>query len=180
MSRKRRRTGRRPDATGRSAEPAQYVNVSYRFLQSDAWRSLGGAAVKVYWELRARFNGGNNGQLHLSLEEAAALLSLGKATILRALQELEAKGFIRLAKRGQWYGRRASEYAVTDREVDGAPATNDWKDWRPDAGKAPRAPRYRRPAHKTKSGSIADHIGRSTGSETDRTTQHGSATAPVA
>ncbi len=43
-------------------------------LRSDAWHALGGPAGKVYFEIRTRFNGGNKGQLTLSLDEAARLL----------------------------------------------------------------------------------------------------------
>jgi DNA-binding MarR family transcriptional regulator len=97
----------------------QYVYLSYPMLHSLAWRSLSGAAVKVWLELRTRFNGGNNGRLRLSLDEAARILQLGKATVMRALKELEAKGFVKLTRRGQWYGHRASEWAVTDKGIDG-------------------------------------------------------------
>ncbi len=123
--------GRRVNAKGRN-DGEQYVKLSYRMLRSDAWRSLGGPAMKVYFELRTRFNGGNNGQLTLSLDEAKRLLKLGKATVGRALTELQAKGFIVMTKRGQWYGRQATEYAVTDKPVKGLPATNAWKHWRPE------------------------------------------------
>src|SRR5215472_12431808 len=58
-------------------------NLSYSLVNSEAWRTLRGAAVKVFLELRTRFHGGNNGKLHMSLEEAARLLRLGKATVLR-------------------------------------------------------------------------------------------------
>ncbi len=110
----------------------QYVKLSYRMLHSDAWRSLSGPAVKVYFELRSRFNGTNNGQLTLSLDEAVRLLKIGKTTAMRALSELEVKGFIVMTKRGKWYGRLASEYAVTDKPVSGAMATHAWKHWRPE------------------------------------------------
>ena len=110
----------------------QYVKLSYRMLRSPAWRSLGGPAVKVYFELRSRYMGSNNGQLTLSLDEATRLLGLGKATVGRALVELEAKGFIVKTKQGRWYGRLASEYAVTDKPVNGIPATTAWKHWKPE------------------------------------------------
>ncbi|MBO6864080.1 MAG: helix-turn-helix domain-containing protein [Alphaproteobacteria bacterium] len=99
-------------------------------LQSDAWRSLSGPAVKVFLELRSRFNGGNNGRLHLSLDEAARLLGIGKATVQRAFNDLESRGFIRMNRRGNWYGRRATEWIVTDCAMDGENATHDWKRWR--------------------------------------------------
>ena len=34
-------------------------------IQHDAWRSLKGNSIKVYLELHSRFNGKNNGDLHL-------------------------------------------------------------------------------------------------------------------
>ena len=121
--------GGKINAKGRN-DSEQYVKLSYRMLRSDAWRSLGGPAVKVFFELRSRFNGTNNGQLTLSLDEAMRLLKIGKTTVMRALRELEQKGFVVMTKRGQWYGRQASEYAVTDKPVNGVLATNAWKHWR--------------------------------------------------
>ena len=98
--------------------------------ESPAWRSLTGAAVKVYVELRRRYNGGNNGKLSLSLKEAATLLGLSKTTVGRALDQLVERGFIKRTQEGHWYGRRAAEYAVTDRSLDGHPPTNAWQNWR--------------------------------------------------
>ena len=110
----------------------QYAKLSYSMLRSPAWRSLRGQAVKVYFELRARYTGSNNGHITLSMDEGARLLKIGKATVLRSLSELEEKGFITRTKRGQWYGRLASEYAVTDKPVNGAIPTHSWKNWRPE------------------------------------------------
>ena len=123
--------GNKVNAKGRN-DSEQYVKLSYRMLRSDAWRSLGGPAVRVYFELRTRYMGRNNGQLTLSLDEGARLLGLGKATVGRALTELESKGFIVMTKRGQWHGRLATEYAITDKPLNGVPATNAWKHWRPE------------------------------------------------
>jgi DNA-binding transcriptional MocR family regulator len=72
----------------------------------------------------------SNGDLSLSLEEAARLLHLGKATVARAFAELEAKGFIVMTARGRWYGRQATTYAVTDRPMGKNPPTNAWRAWR--------------------------------------------------
>lgn len=98
--------------------------------RSEAWRSLSGGAVKVFIELHTRFHGGNNGKLNLSLDEGARILQLGKATVVRALAELTEKGFIKLKKRGRWYGRKASEYALTTKSCEGQPSTNEWRRWR--------------------------------------------------
>lgn len=120
---------RRVNATGRN-ETEQFVPIGYAMAQSAAFRSLGGNALKVWVELRSRFNGMNNGKLTLSLDEAARTLGIGKATAQRAFSELEAKGFIKTTRIGQWYGRLATEYAVTDRPLNGHLASHDWKRWR--------------------------------------------------
>lgn len=101
-------------------------------VRSPAWRSLKGPAVKIYVELRSRYNGGNNGELSLSMDEAARLLHMSKSTAHAAFLELIEKGFITMIERGRWYGRKATIYAVTDRSLDGHPASNDWKHWRPE------------------------------------------------
>ena len=115
---------------GRKGE-GQYFTLSYSLVNSEAWRTLSGSAVKVWLELRTRFHGANNGKLHMSLEEAAGLLGLGKATVQRALRELEERSFVECTKRGRWYGRMASEWAVFDKGVNGELPSYKWKQWRP-------------------------------------------------
>lgn len=136
--------GRHTLQNGRSSAE-QFVPLGYPMLHSEAWRSLSGGAIKVFLELRSRYNGENNGKLCLSFTDASRLLALGKATVKRAYAELVEKGFIRLAKKGHWYGRHANEWAVTDRSCQGHLASNDWKRWR-------QAP------PKTERGSITEHI----------------------
>ncbi|MHA6289136.1 DeoR family transcriptional regulator [Maricaulis sp. CAU 1757] len=122
---------RRHDAKGRRVKGGQFVPLSYPMAHSDAWRSLGGASAKVYVELRSRFNGGNNGDLSLSYGEAADLLGLGKSTVRRAFEELQAKGFVVKTDGGSWYGRKAATWAVTDRPlVPGGASPNTWQGWR--------------------------------------------------
>ena len=134
------------NATGRN-DTEQYLKIPYSMARSAAFRSLGGPALKVWIELRSRFNGRNNGELSLSLDEGARLLGMGKTTVGRAFAELEEKGFIVMTRRGKWYGRLATTWAVTDRSHNGHLATNAWKHWRPQAGtshtESKRAPRYR-------------------------------------
>jgi hypothetical protein len=110
MPRKRQKS----NATGRQKHEGQYARVSYSFWRSDAWRSLSGPAAKIWCELRCRFNGGNNGELYLSMDEAARHLKIGKATAQRAFKELVSKGFIQVTRQGRWYGRQATQYRFTD------------------------------------------------------------------
>lgn len=173
---RRRKNGSRVNATGRSQGDGQYVNLPYSLLNSEAWRTLSGSAVKVFLELRTRFHGANNGKLHLSLEEAAGLLKLGKATVQRAFQDLEQRGLVACTKRGQWYGRQASEWAVADKGVDGGPPAYLWKQWRPSG--RPRASVLKW-TEKTERGSEMGPSGVATGPLQNREHIDGSATEPV-
>src|SRR5215468_4038502 len=110
-----RRRGKRARRSGEG----QYVHLSYSMLLSPAWLSLSGAAARLWLLLRTRYNGGNNGRLTLSLEEAAASFTSARQRCSLRLPKLEEKGFVVCIRRGHWYGRRASEWAVTDKGVDG-------------------------------------------------------------
>jgi len=168
MARKRPRLGRPVNIKGRSKGEGQYATLPYEMLHSPAWRSLSGPAVKVWLELRTRFHGANNGRLILSLEEAARLLVLGKATVQRALVELQDKGLVIRTRRGQWYGRIASTWATTDKSINGDSPPQAWKVWR-----APTTPQ------KTKRGSETAPSRDAMGSEMDRGSFNGTISEPV-
>lgn len=126
----RNRKGRKPDRTGRSKGEAQYLQLFYVMARHQAWRSLGGPAVKLWIELRMSFNGRNNGSIFLSYEDAATRLNLSKSTVKRAYAELQEKGFLSLRVKGNWYGRRAHEWIFTDLPHRDMPPTRDWENWR--------------------------------------------------
>lgn len=118
---------------GKRSEEGQYIPLPYAQLKSPAWRSLSGAAVKVWLELHTRYNGGNNGNVRLSMNEAVSALGIGKGTAQRAFKELQDKGFIALVVSGNWYNRRAHEWRITTKQMDtpkGRTApTNEWRNW---------------------------------------------------
>ncbi|WP_341861314.1 helix-turn-helix domain-containing protein [Gymnodinialimonas sp. 57CJ19] len=118
----------------RSETEGQYINMPYAMLKSEAWRSLSGAAIKVWFELHTRYHGGNNGNVRLSMNEAVKALGISKGTAQRAFVELQDKGFIALHQPGNWYGRKAHEWRITTKKmqtVKGAKnASNDWAKWR--------------------------------------------------
>ncbi len=121
--------GRGVDNKGRSKKGGKFVRLGDGLLTSEAWRSLSGSAVKYYLELRRQFNGMNNGDLHLSLEEANKRLGMAKDTALLAQKALEDKGFIRMIKRGGFHQRLATTWALTDEPVPPSPPTHDYKNW---------------------------------------------------
>ena len=123
-------SGRGVNRTGRSKHEGGFTRLPHFTAQSPAFRSLSGPAVKIWVELHARFRGHNNGRLSLSYQHAADLLGMSKSTVARAFRELISKGFIRLARPGHWYGRRAAEWTLTDQRFQDALPTNDWQNWR--------------------------------------------------
>ena len=136
MSKRRKR---KSNVTGRNDGDGQYLPISYVMAHSTAFRALTGGALKVWVELRSRYNGSNNGRVSLSLREAASLLGMSQSTAQRGFRELEQKGFIKCRSRGSWYGRRAAEFILTDRSFDGHPPTRDWQRW--SAKKKPSVPK---------------------------------------
>lgn len=127
--------GRQRSSKGKRSDEGQYIPLPYAQLKSAAWRSLSGAAIKVWLELHTRYNGGNNGNVRLSMAEASDALGIGKATVQRAFKELQAKGFLVLVKKGAWYHRQAHEWRLTTKPMQAAkgksPATNEWRSWQP-------------------------------------------------
>ena len=109
----------------------RFVKLTYPLLESEAWRWLRPISKAVYIELKRRYNGLNNGKISLSLAEGARILRASKSSIQKALVELEEHGFIRLVKKGYFTRRMASEYALTDEQLDGYPPTREWRVWQP-------------------------------------------------
>jgi len=129
MQRKPRSKG--VNAKGRNNGEGQYMPLPYGLTKSTAFRHLSGNALKVFIELRSRFNGANNGRLSLSFQDAADLLGMSKSSVKRAFDELVEKGFLKKRRDGQWYGRLAAEYILTTEKHGGHLATHDWKRWTP-------------------------------------------------
>ena len=110
----------------------RFCGIPYSMVISSAWRSLKCSSIKIYVELLNRYNGQNNGDLHLSYASASNLLYVGKSTVSRAFAELQEKGFIVQTKEGSWDDRRAATWRMThlkDDRPNGGLSTNDWLRW---------------------------------------------------
>jgi hypothetical protein len=133
-----KRRGRRVDATGRSIGDSQHVRL-YRYeLESTAYRSLSLGARALLVELKALFNGSNNGSLFMSVREAAKRLNSSKTYAADRLQELHDKGFIRPKQNGAFSVKclvgegRATSWILTEYPFANALPTKDFMRWRPD------------------------------------------------
>jgi hypothetical protein len=134
---KPRRTarGQRTDATGHSVGSGAHVRLYRWELKSAAYGSLTTHARALLVELKALYNGTNNGELFLSVRRAAERLGIGKNLAARCFKELQDRGFIRVkrpaafnmksgARRGEATIWILTEYAVGD-----ALPTKDFMRW---------------------------------------------------
>lgn len=132
----RAKRGQRVDPTGRSKGDGPHVRFYRWELTSPAFRSLCTHARALLLELKALYNGINNGELFLSVREAARRLSVGKNLAERCFRQLQDRGFIRPNRTGSfnWKGgaRRgeATTWILTEFGFAGALPTKDFMRWR--------------------------------------------------
>ena len=107
-------------------------------MDTEAWRALNPACRALYLELVRRYNGHNNGEISLSVREAARLLHIAKDTATKALKELEDKGFIKRNVCGSfnWKLKHATTWILTEHDLGDEPATKEFASWRAERKKA--------------------------------------------
>lgn len=103
-------------------------------LNSAAFRDLSPGAKVAYIALKAKYNGRNNGFLAFGARGAGDELGMSRATGNRALQELEAHGFIGRQIEATFHSKRMSiEWVLTELKNDatGALPTKAFMRWKP-------------------------------------------------
>lgn len=94
-----------------------FIALERYLLDSPAWRSLSLNARCAFLELLSIYNGRNNGRIALSARSLADRLPISRATATRALNELEAKGFIEAVRKCAFNVKsgqaRATEWRLT-------------------------------------------------------------------
>lgn len=148
---KRRTRGRGHNAKGRTKKGIRFVKIDHWVMATMAWLSLSAAARALYVELLRRYNGHNNGQISLSVREAARLLHIAKDTASKAFKELEEKGFVKRNVCGSfnWKRRHATTWILTEYEFDDEPATKEFARWRAERKKFSPKSRTRCPGIRT-------------------------------
>jgi hypothetical protein len=138
--------------TLRKGKPQHRHARLYRWeLESPAYRSLDVYARALLIELKALYNGANNGELFLSVRGAAERMGItSKSLAGKALRDLEGRGFIFATRKGSITRRAETKLATSwrltefDDDLTDRPATRDFMRWRPetpatdDAGKRAR------------------------------------------
>jgi len=100
----------------RKANGPPFVQLFRWVTSSAAWKALNPPERALYLELRARFNGHNNGTIGLGCREAAESLNVGRDTAHRAFGRLAEMGFIEPTTVGRFSagGRKATEWLLTE------------------------------------------------------------------
>jgi hypothetical protein len=137
---RRLRLGRGHNAKGRSRRKERFVKLMHWMLSGAAWCALTPAARALYVELAQRYNGFNNGEIAMSVREAAWLLHIAKDTASKTFHELEEKGFIKRNVCGSfnWKLKHATTWILTEFDLGDVPATKEFARWQP--GKAEPGP----------------------------------------
>ncbi len=114
---------------GRSASKKERgVYLRLDMLKHQKFQKLSGSAVKVLLELCTWHNGFNNRKIVCSYTQLSVPLSLGRATVKKALDELQKQRFIVCTKKGYFTGRQASVWEITFLRSEGYQPTDLWKD----------------------------------------------------
>lgn len=113
----------------------RFVCLYHWLLKSEAYRSLNGTARALLVEFYALYNGRNNGELFLSVREAARRLRVAPNTAVKAIAQLQDRGFIRANHVGSfnWKGGNATSWILTEFSFADQLPTKDFMRWRPQA-----------------------------------------------
>lgn len=101
-------------------QTGRFIMVNHSLLNSPAFIALPPNAQRLFFDLRLRFNGGNNGDINAALSELRHRGWRSPSTLAKAVRQLEALGFIVRTRQtpGVEYGSRLCNlYAFTDQEV---------------------------------------------------------------
>ena len=128
---KRMTRGRGQDHRGRSRKGERFVKLDHWLLKTPAWQALGPVARAIYVELAQRYNGSNNGEIALSVRDAAKLVHVAKDTATKAFRELEDKGFVIRVVCGSfnWKLRHATTWELTAYAMGEIPPSKQFARW---------------------------------------------------
>lgn len=109
-----------------------FVRLHHGFMKEAAWRDLKVGPRALYVELAMRYNGHNNGNITLSVREAANALNCAANTIKTWLVELQDHGYLRERSKGHLgMGGKgiATHWELTEFGRGGMLPTKEFKKW---------------------------------------------------
>jgi len=116
----------------------QFVQLINAFRQEPAWLALSFGARLLYVEIKALYNGYNNGRIMCSARHAADAIGCNKSTVAGYFRDLQEKGFIVMSKGGfLGLGGRGQGrlWRLTEIGFMGERPTKDYRNWKPEKTK---------------------------------------------
>jgi len=117
-----------------------HIRLYWELFDSNAWRALTHADIRIYLALRRKLLGSNNGDINATLKGLKHAGITSSSTLSNALHRLEALGFIKKTRQGgiAHGGKLCSLYRFTDVETKEFPKqgvkairpTNEWKNFK--------------------------------------------------
>ena len=120
-------------SNGRQKGEDRFVRHPHWLMNSPAWKSLSPTARCVEMELKKLYNGRNNGDIYLSVREAAKRVGVSPNTAQKALYELVDRGFIIPKQKGSfgWKKGVATSWILTEEKYNDALPTKNFMRWEP-------------------------------------------------
>jgi hypothetical protein len=112
----------------------RHARIYAEWLGLPAWKHLSGDGAKLLCYMLANFQPGQNGLGDFSARQAGDAIGKSKSQGARALNELEALGWISVVRVGKFQARnKPSRYALANypNDATGEAATMAFLDWRP-------------------------------------------------
>jgi hypothetical protein len=110
----------------------RFVALPYYMLNSEAYLSLPGDALKIYVDVAKRYNGVNNGEISYGVREAAEI-GISKTVAARMLEILAGRGFLVVTRNSDFRvkSRATRVWRLTNEPYRGTAGTRDFTRWQP-------------------------------------------------
>ena len=121
----------------------RFIAMPYSMFESVNYKTLSSRERDVLMLFKHRFNGINNGEIHLTSREIAKWYECSKSTAHKAIVNLYERGFIKPHKFGHFADRVATTWILTFERYGNNPPTNEWKSFDEKQNKVPSIEPYR-------------------------------------
>ena len=131
---------KRAGKKGSLPKDQQFVQLINAFRQEPAWLALSFGARCLYVEIKAIYNGQNNGRIMCSVRHAARIVGSTPKSAEKFLREIQGHGFIvettpgALGVEGKGKGKL---WRLTELGFMGDQPTKNYRDWKPQKNKTP-------------------------------------------
>lgn len=118
----------------KSRHGLRFVGLPHYLLNSAAYQSLPGDALKLLLAIWKRHNGVNNGEISFGVREAAEI-GISKTPAARLLGVLVERGFLAVIRQSDFRvkSRQVRTWRLTAESYRGEQGTKDFMRWRPDS-----------------------------------------------